>query len=526
MQDTRPYDGLLEFEVTRKQFPVVVAGGGIAGMYTALKLGEAGKQVILLEVSPDRWGGRIETTELDGFTAEFGPMRFEPELQPNFNRLMQDLGIEYLDFTGPVAEEIDYPKYDLLPKERNLSSLELLRRGIMLIMGKDPGDQAWIDSLKEEDYHRFRKVCKLQGKPLWEWGLWNALSSENILGHQALMKIRDTGTFYHLIPDNPNAIEWIIWWLRAMKTVGQQLVTIKGGSGRIIKQLMERLKQCRNIRMISGTRLLSFQDSREYSGTVEFLVQSGKRRLKGFAENLVLAMPRFPLKELAGSLPRNVASRLDSVNGFPMVKVFFVTKKPWWDRKQVPQQNANRMPTREVHYFRREEGADDDGHGMAMIYTDRPASEYWKVYVKDSETHDRAEIGANPELIHQFARWIAEELRIALCEESRPAGYLKLNKEARETFTGKTLLETEQMILDSVVTYGIRDWSRGPYGGANHCWNPRIKSWEVTSLFKAFSLSHEGPLNVHICGEAYSHYQGFIEGSLLSADLALETMLY
>ena len=50
--------------------PIIIAGGGIAGMYCAMKLGEAGHQVLILEASADRWGGRIETEDMDGFIAE------------------------------------------------------------------------------------------------------------------------------------------------------------------------------------------------------------------------------------------------------------------------------------------------------------------------------------------------------------------------------------------------------------------------------------------------------------------------
>jgi hypothetical protein len=41
--------------------------------------------------------------------------------------------------------------------------------------------------------------------------------------------------------------------------------------------------------------------------------------------------------------------------------------------------------------------------------------------------------------------------------------------------------------------------------------------------FKAFDFG-SGARNVYIVGEAYSDYQGFIEGSLNSAELALRTI--
>ncbi|MFX7832988.1 hypothetical protein ABTK53_19765, partial [Acinetobacter baumannii] len=80
-----------------------------------------------------------------------------------------------------------------------LNSLQLLKRGIMLIMGRQPDDQAWIDALTEADYMRLRKHAQLHGQPLWDMGFWNALSAQGVLSHRALVKLRDTGTFYHMI---------------------------------------------------------------------------------------------------------------------------------------------------------------------------------------------------------------------------------------------------------------------------------------------------------------------------------------
>ena len=46
---------------------------------------------------------------------------------------------------------------------------------------------------------------------------------------------------------------------------------------------------------------------------------------------------------------------------------------------------------------------------------------------------------------------------------------------------------------------------------------------DVMDTFKAFDFG-SGAKNVHIVGEAYSDYQGFIEGALNSAELALQTI--
>src|SRR5205085_7460400 len=147
-----------------------------------------------------------------------------------------------VDFAGPSAEGLSAPDLDLPPEEQGLNSLELLRRGIMLVMGRASDDQAWIDGLTEADYARIRKHAQLHGQPLWATGFWNALSAQGILSHRAVVKLRDTGTFYHMIPENLKAAEWIIWWLRALKTLGQQLASIEGGSARLAGGLLASLR--------------------------------------------------------------------------------------------------------------------------------------------------------------------------------------------------------------------------------------------------------------------------------------------
>jgi len=509
---------------------VLIAGGGFSGLYSAMKLSQLGYEVTIIEASPDHWGGRIETTVMDGFITEWGPMRFETRLQPKFGQLIEDLNIELVPFNGPKANPSPYPHYDLPLQEQNLDALELLRRGILLMMGKNPNNpldhccQEWIDSLTEDDYRAMRKEATLNGKPMWQMGFWNALSEDGILSHQALMKIRDTGTFYHMIPDNLNAIEWTIWWLRAFKTDGQILATIKKGSKEITDQLIHRLKAKDNVTLISNARLISFQ---AISGNkVGAIYEHGGERKTFLADHLMLAMPQYPLQQLAHSLPQKIAANLNAVNGFAMTKVFFFIKKPWWGYSQSPQARANRMPTREIHYFRRSQNDDHDGHGMILLYTDRPATEYWNVYIEDRDVHDAAEVNNNDEIKHQFANFMSKDVYRSLQgNEAMSVSGLRLTKESIQTYANMTLDEIKADIEASIVSYGIRDWSCAPYGAGNHCWRPGVKSWEIQEQFKAFALDGSEAKNVHIIGEAYSDYTGFIEGAINSADWALEEIL-
>jgi monoamine oxidase len=48
-----------------------------------------------------------------------------------------------------------------------------------------------------------------------------------------------------------------------------------------------------------------------------------------------------------------------------------------------------------------------------------------------------------------------------------------------------------------------------------------VEPWGVSARLEAFSLTGQAPKNVHICGEAFSDFQGFMEGAIRSAQSVL-----
>jgi hypothetical protein len=61
------------------------------------------------------------------------------------------------------------------------------------------------------------------------------------------------------------------------------------------------------------------------------------------------------------------------------------------------------------------------------------------------------------------------------------------------------------------------DWSRAPYFGGWHSWNPHARSWEVMDRMVQPFVN----IPVFVCGEAYSTEQGWAEGALRSAERIL-----
>lgn len=517
---------------------IVVVGGGIAGLYCGYRFARAGRPVVLCEAA-ERLGGRIESWRIDDeLTAEFGPMRIEPESQPLLKGLLDDLDLkpqnarakspkpgDLVPFTEYAAKKPRGFKLKLRGEEgRQKDVFDLIRLGFRRIFERtqslDLSDaarmhfermlapsagggtgQTWrraLDqlaaALTDEDFDKLRKSGTIDDQPLWDTGFWNALT--DVLSHDAVIMIRDWGTFYHLLPENPNAAEWIIFWLRAFKT-SKGLRTIKGGMDHIVLRLGERLIQPTLNELVSVRKRMKLVSLKPAAGDrvlLEFDCPEGRCQME--ADHVILALPKRPLERLGDDL-KQIGSDLDAVVGFPLVKCFFVVNRPWWEKEREANAYAGRVPTRELHYWRHPKAR----CGMIMVYTDRPGTAFWSAYLSPrwGEQHEaqkwdhRSDSSRNPRLEAKFVQ------------------YLRENRVSEQEFTAHDLLQ-----------YGIRDWSREPFGAACHAWRPGAKSWEVMPRLEAFSLTGKGKKTVHICGEAYSDYQGFIEGSLRSAENVLQ----
>ena len=78
--------------------PVVVIGGGLAGLYAAWRLMQAGANVVLLEAQ-QRLGGRILSAPWPGLANpanaayDLGPTWYWPALQTRLPQLVRQLGL-------------------------------------------------------------------------------------------------------------------------------------------------------------------------------------------------------------------------------------------------------------------------------------------------------------------------------------------------------------------------------------------------------------------------------------------------
>jgi glycine/D-amino acid oxidase-like deaminating enzyme len=569
---------------------VVVVGGGIAGLFCALELADRGLRVELLEAT-GRFGGRVETGEFEPgpypggppHRAEFGPMRFELEIQPLFARLLERYGIAAEDFSPPASPEPPV-RYPLKNDERgpsgiDLSALQLLMLGVYRIFNQDtviteekgPDDvvrakvgltddgKEWLAGLGDENgtFDDLRQNAPMPGtgQRLHQHGFWNALYTQ--LSPMAVAKILHFGTFYHLMPDNPNAAEWSIFWLRLFQLGSKPLSTIPGGVELVTQALVDELERSELVTLSRDAKVIGAEPAED--GRVKVVVEGRPEPLT--AQHVIFALPKQPLSELAGRFEVQVRHDLGSVIAFPLLKVFCVTETPDWWRDNPPkaQEGAWNAPTRELHYLPAGSDKPPD-HTLVLFYTDRPGTAYWQPYVTNPDFHREAEIDQNDELKETIAAILFKlhlewAMRAAGLEGrgsdslTEPAGREKLRAlaevygdllrgltpEERKLLADHPALvgyaawiiffpdEVRRWQLDRISHYAIRDWSRPPFGAGCHAWAPGARSWEVRERLAGFGFEGQEELkNLHVCGEAYSDYQGFIEGALRSARDALQ----
>lgn len=426
-----------------------------------------------------------------------------------------------------VIAHLEKPKDLEIPEECTFfKELETFKNDIKLAAAThedvEPVFVDWVKNLDPKHYWEIQRYGCIGEVPLYAIGFWNLLS--DYLSHDAITKLRDLGTFYHLLPENPNAAEWLVWWLIGFGT-REHLQGIFGGMECIVDKLVKKLKDDCRLREGKDKELKPWSKVtavRLKNDKFELFL-NGSSEPQGSYDRVILALPKGPLEKIvhtnrdAFKAEKEISSLLDSAFAFPMVKLFVVVKNRWWEEDNRANRYATKVPTREPHYWKGH--TMDSKQGLIMLYTDRPASSFWANYLPPEEQLD-ADWDRNPQSHEQGGSQQKNK------QEERPllpdARRERLIKKAVQYINENNLPDVTER---DVAWYGIRDWGREPFGGANHAWRPEREYWVVMHRLANIAERDRPIPSIHICGEAYSDYHGFIEGSLRSALYVLHRIL-
>lgn len=487
-----------------KQYDFAIVGGGFSGLYASYRIIQRNpKTSIALFEKSNRLGGRIYTKHEGNLVQEYGPMRFELQLQPNFNKLLKELDIQTKPFAGYTAQPDRMPDFNKLTfaevqaihtnQKRLPPAFALLKHALQDIL-EDQWDIE-SDNLSNPVIRDMQKRWLLnhgtfQGRPLHKHGLWDTLA--HVLSKEAIDYIREDGTFYHMIHTNPNAANHILFILDMLVTQPHGLVTINGGTHQLIDSLYQRI--CPHVTVNMNERIDVFDAVTNNEGNIDLFLNthhgshpslepdSGNYDMVQ-CKHLIFTCPKRALQHVRGFDP-SVYTHLNSVITVKLFKIFIVIENPAWDESNIPLPNTNAhlVPCREVHY-------DYDPvakRGQIMIYGDEPSLNYWSSFCTGWDM-TTPEVNNNPHLLNHLYHYI----RILFPNHKN------------------------NMVIHR---YAIMDWSREPNGCGVHMWRPGFQSEHIID-----KLICTGPhKNVHIVGEAYSGYQGFLEGCITSVDNLLQ----
>jgi monoamine oxidase len=496
---------------TPDELDVAIVGGGVAGLYVAWRaltgtVGDdsplargadgAPPRVAVFEAS-SRLGGRLYSAtpertrmlrgELGGIAVmsthaitrgAIDALGLERERleggDPNDLLYLRGHRFRATDWGDPAAVP-----YELEEGERGRSPEQLLAGAIERVVPEAGG-------LGPSDWQLVKQTREFEGRPLSDIGLWDLL--RELVSPEAFQLMLDAGRFRPQF-ENWNAAEALAdlcadWpegtYYERLRDGYEALPIALAGAVREAGGEVSLGHGLRALELVSGERDPAVGMSFDIAG------ESAQRSV--VARRVVLALPQRGLEALAPHSPLADSSRFTSdlraVAAIPLFHVLLAYERPWWEELGIRTgRSATDLPLQSCFYFGTEgerPGADPENRrSLIMVgYNSPEAAEFWDRYLEAAEGEPRT---PSPEMLRELTRQLSE-----LHGTEVPDPYWAL----------------------------IMDWRPDPYGGASHRWAVGARSWEVIPRMRE-PLPGVG---IHVCGEAWSDHQGWVEGALRSAE--------
>ena len=549
------------------ELDVAIVGAGVSGLYSGWRL-RTGQfksgpylsrppETHVFELS-SRVGGRLLTARLDGMPhvrCELGGMRYihgEPtESNPlpghqMVHRLGKHLGLTPIEFPmgdgngmyylrrqrvwlNDIKAGIKLP-YNLAPGERGRTDDDLFNQMVRDVLDKArkkyPGNR--------EEWNKVKQSLTFQGSPTSTLGFWNLLS--NYFSSECYLFLQDANG-YDSNTMNWNAGEAIQAQIGDFGT-DTQYYTFQEGYDGLAHGMAE--KFCRaggKIWVKNG--VVTFDKEQRNGETwlkLVFFNEDQKRRWHVYARKLILAMPRRSLELLDqmnfffDDRPRpdtdKIRPYIQSVIIQPSFKLYLGYRRPWWRPNFDSGRTITDLPTRQVYYFGTEEeqpgGEKGNTNSLLMAsYTDEWAADFWRPLEEGDQT--AAALWQPPAHV---ARTYSAHSNVAL-GFSGP----RLSTGFQPKQAPKLMVEYAQRQVREIHGNSIKipepyvsafyDWGDDPYGGGYHAW---VGGLDVKPPWEAAKRMRQPLPNipVHVCGEAYSDQQAWVEGALCTAELMLQ----
>ena len=555
----------------------VVVGAGISGLYTAWRLLNETvdhNDIIILEKTT-RVGGRLYTdliSDSSGHTLkeEEGGMRFLLEDMDNLMAVLYtlDLSKDIVPFPmndyqnrryyirGKVfcqqSEDDEHHQiwselYNLNPEERGKSPQDLMDEVFAILLQANPDLDLNNDIKTPEAWQQLRIKAKWNGKALNQMSLWQLLAAMGY-SHECIMMISQTLGFTGTILSTMNAGS-------ALQLIEEfvnqaQFYSLKKGYGSITDMLAKTIGE-QKIFLNTQLEGVSINDQGKYRQLHCVYSDANGHSIRKIieAENVILALPRLALETIC--MQSNLYQHLDqkqfkklskilsSTTQQPLLKVNLYYDYAWWMQDQNITKSLNVGPH----------------------FTDVPLGSIYPFYtLEDSDIAMMEYIARVDDLDPEAEKIVKKSQQVIYGRMSALTIYCDyininywyslqnngpyFNSPLQSAYTKKKqsrLLPASVATVNAITDYlkhifscekvpqpilsSVRLWESNPelyvHPTINHCYG--YHQWAIGVNDKEIIASMIEMLpGVYTCGEAFSDYQGWVEGALRSANLVLE----
>jgi monoamine oxidase len=513
-----------------------IVGGGISGIYSAWRLKDWNSELsIKVFESSDRVGGRLLSVtppKIPSARVELGGMRYIVEEHPWVNALVNHLQLETEPLPAAEPQNIAYVRgkllrifeltdakkipYNVRADEKSTGVLDnLTAQAAALSLAPTIEELLGIKVTSWEDL----KFTAAQWKVISTDGTYEGAKLSSLpmrylmlrsMSNEALRLDEDTGG-YDSILYTWNAADGFPWNLGDF-TPKTTYVRVKKGYDELPLILADTFHKAGGAVRLN-TRLLSFDPTDDGNVKLE-LVEEGVSR-SVVAKRLILAMPRRSLELLdqtgavLGPQNRDVHELIGSVTPIPLFKLAICYPSPWWESLppvQPPKskkvgissgRSVTDLPIRQCYYWQVDP---QTNCAVLLVYDDGRDLDYW-AGLRDPKSPSFQ--SAVP--VDESSEWSKHPAPKRMVEEIH-----------------RQLVEmhgiTDPTTVPAPYAGAYRDWGEDPYGGGANFWHVGVRSYEVAQAI----MQPKPPVPVYICGESYSHGQGWVEGALETAEAMLE----
>ncbi len=538
----------------------IIAGGGPGGLYTAWRLltdsNSDFDSVTILEMSPERIGGRIHTqTFANSNYVDLGGMRFA-NTQQVIEQVIDEISFDrsgVVDFvesdvrmlrlrgetvysnsiTDTLSQPVPYDtSYNSVPVDSLFNELS------QAVAGTQDRTRAqwcvWIETARlPSSYKSSVYASGASGAIVSNIGYWDLIYDyfEDI---EAYHYCADAGGYQSNVI-NWNAADAIPYNGEFGASV--EYLRFKGGYTTFIDALHQAVIDNNNdtdpVKL--GQRVVSF-DYLAATESVEVTSESTTNpniKQEYTADYLFLCMPRRSVELIAQSArddslaqqlnDSEVKLYVESVIEQPSYKIGLSCNTAWFQNCTYAPNLASPsdawgptvtdLPLRQIYYFTPEESAIGENYSILASYDDMRYTSFWQQFeIPTSSTRTVAKSNDFQPLYN----------KTPITEEMKNMVALQL---AHVHYNTAHVSSGFNTIRSSITEGYYMDWSLNPFGAGYHAWDAHYEICDVMQNIRQplalISPAPDGADKVFLSGSAYSNDQAWVEGAFCTAESLL-----